>query len=164
VHNCPPAYFDDLAGIRLQHVPYNSYSQAVTDMIAGRTDYICTLTPTAKPAMDGKLLKPIAILSRERSPMLPDLPTAHEQGLTDFDTDTWFGFFFPKGTPEPIVRKLNAAIAVAIDSRSVQDQLREIAASVAAPDRRSPDYLQKLVESETAKMRAAIMGAGIAQN
>jgi tripartite-type tricarboxylate transporter receptor subunit TctC len=134
------------------------------DLIAGRTDYICTLSPTAKPAMDGNLVKAIAILSRERSPMLPLLPTAHEQGLTDFDADTWFGFFFPKGTPEPIVRKLNAAIAVTLDTPSVQEQLREIAASVAAPDRRSPEYLAKLVDSETAKMRAAIQSAGIAQN
>jgi tripartite-type tricarboxylate transporter receptor subunit TctC len=114
--------------------------------------------------MDGNLLKPIAILSRERSPMLPDLPTAHEQGLTDFDTDTWFGLFFPKGPPEPIVRKLNAAIAVAIDTPSVQKQLKDIVANVPPPDRRSPEYLQKLVESEIAKMRAAILGAGIAQN
>jgi tripartite-type tricarboxylate transporter receptor subunit TctC len=151
-------------GLDVTHVPYRGGGPAMQDMIAGRTDYICTLTPTAKPAMDGNLLKPIAILSRERSPMLPDLPTAHEQGLTDFDTDTWFGLFFPKGTPEPIVRKLNAAIAATLDTPSVQEQLKEIVASVAAPDRRSPEYLQKLVEIEIGKMRAAITGAGIAQN
>jgi tripartite-type tricarboxylate transporter receptor subunit TctC len=145
-------------------VPYRGGGPAMQDMIAGRTDYICTLTPNAKPVMDGNLLKPIAILSRERSPMLPDLPTAHEQGLTDFDTDTWFGLFFPRGTPEPIVRKLNAAIAVAIDTPSVQEQFKDIVANVPPPDRRSPEYLQKLVESEIAKMRAAILGAGIAQN
>jgi tripartite-type tricarboxylate transporter receptor subunit TctC len=96
--------------------------------------------------------------------MLPDLPTAHEQGLADFDTDTWFGLFFPKGTPEPIVRKLNAAIAAAIDTPSVQEQLKDIVANVAPADRRSPVYLQKLVEIEIARMRAAITGAGIAQN
>jgi tripartite-type tricarboxylate transporter receptor subunit TctC len=151
-------------GIDITHVPYRGGGPAMQDLIAGRTDYICTLSPTAKPAMDGKLAKALALLSRERSPMIPDLPTAHEQGLTDFDTDTWFGFFFPKSTPEPIVRKLNAAIAVAIDTKSVQDQLKDIAANVAAPDRRSPDYLQQLVASEIAKMRAAITGAGIAQN
>jgi tripartite-type tricarboxylate transporter receptor subunit TctC len=114
--------------------------------------------------MDGNLARPIALLSRQRSPMLPDLPTAHEQGLTDFDTDTWFGLFFPKDTPEPIVRKLNAAIAVTLDSPYVQDRFKEIVASVTPPDRRSPEYLQKLVVTETAKMRDAIKAAGVAQN
>jgi tripartite-type tricarboxylate transporter receptor subunit TctC len=151
-------------GITTTHVPYRGGGPAMQDLIAGRTDYICTLTPTAKPTMDGNLAKAIALLSRERSPMLPDLPTAHEQGLTDFDTDTWFGLFFPKDTPEPIVRKLNAAIAVTLDSAYVQDRFKEIVASVAPSDRRSPEYLQKLVVHEIAKMRDAIKAAGVAQN
>jgi tripartite-type tricarboxylate transporter receptor subunit TctC len=151
-------------GITVTHVPYRGGGPAMQDLIAGRTDYICTLTPTAKPLMDGNLARPIALLSRERSPMLPDLPTAHEQGLTDFDTDTWFGLFFPKDTPEPIVRKLNAAIAVTLDSPYVQDRFKEIVASVTPPDRRSPEYLQKLVVHEIAKMRDAIKAAGVAQN
>src|SRR5260221_191887 len=81
-----------VTGIDSPHCPYRGGGPAMQDLIAGRTDYICTLSPTAKPAMDGKLAKALALLSRERSPMLPDLTTAHEQGLTDFDTDTWFGF------------------------------------------------------------------------
>ena len=114
--------------------------------------------------MDGIGFTALAILSRARSPMLPDLPTAHEQGLVDFDTNTWFGFFFPRHTPEPIVRRLNEATAVAIDTPAVQERLKEIVTSVVAPDRRSPEYLQKYVESETAKLGAAIRAAGIAPN
>ena len=68
-------------GINITHVPYRGGGPAMQDLIAGRTDYICTLSATAKPAIDGNLVKAMAILSRERSPMLPDLPTAHEQGL-----------------------------------------------------------------------------------
>jgi tripartite-type tricarboxylate transporter receptor subunit TctC len=151
-------------GITITHVPYRGGGPAMQDLIAGRTDYICTLTPTAKPAMDGNLVKAIALLSRDRSSMLPDLPTAHEQGLTDFDTDTWFGLFFPKGTPEPIVRKLNAAIGDSLDSSYVQERFKEIIANVAPPEKRSPEYLQKLVVIETEKMAAAIRGAGIQPN
>jgi tripartite-type tricarboxylate transporter receptor subunit TctC len=150
--------------INITHVPYRGGGPAMQDLIAGRTDYICTLTPTAKPAMDGNLVKALAILTRERSPLLPNLPSAHEQGVTDFDTDTWFGLFFPKGTPEPIVRKLNAAIATTLDSTFVRDRFKEIVANVAPPDRRSPEYLQQLVMSETAKMGAAIRAAGIQPN
>jgi tripartite-type tricarboxylate transporter receptor subunit TctC len=151
-------------GLTVTHVPYRGGGPAMQDLIAGRTDYICTLTPTAKPTMDGNLAKAIALLSRERSPMLPDLATAHEQGLTDFDTDTWFGLFFPKDTPEPIVRRLNAAIGTTLDSPWVQERFKEIVAGVAPPDRRSPEYLQKLVLHEIAKMRDAIKAAGVAQN
>jgi Tripartite tricarboxylate transporter family receptor len=82
----------------------------------------------------------------------------------DFDTDTWFGLFFPKGTPEPTVRKLNAAIAVAIDTPSVQDQFKDIVANVAAPDRRSPEYLQKLVGERDRQDARGDPGAGIAKN
>jgi tripartite-type tricarboxylate transporter receptor subunit TctC len=151
-------------GINITHVPYRGGGPAMQDLIAGRTDYICTLTPTAKPAMDGNLVKALALLSRDRSPMLPDLATAHEQGLTNFDTDTWFGLFFPKGTPEPIVRKLNAAIGASLDSPYVQDRFKEIVANVTPPDKRSPEYLAKLVVIETEKMAAAIRGAGIQPN
>jgi tripartite-type tricarboxylate transporter receptor subunit TctC len=151
-------------GINITHVPYRGGGPAMQDLIAGRTDYICTLTPTAKPAMDGNLVRALALLSRERSPMLPDLPTAHEQGLTDFDTDTWFGLFFPKGTPEPIVRKLNAAIGASLDSAYVQERFKEIVANVTPPEKRSPEYLQQLVVIETEKMAAAIRGAGIQPN
>jgi tripartite-type tricarboxylate transporter receptor subunit TctC len=151
-------------GINITHVPYRGGGPAMQDLIAGRTDYICTLTPTAKPAMDGNLVKALALLSRDRSPMLPDLATAHEQGLTDFDTDTWFGLFFPKGTPEPIVRKLNAAIGASLDSPYVQERFKEIVANVTPPEKRSPEYLAKLVVIETEKMAAAIRGAGIQPN
>jgi tripartite-type tricarboxylate transporter receptor subunit TctC len=151
-------------GIDITHVPYRGGGPALQDLIAGRTDYICTLTPTAKPAMDGNLVKTIAILSRERSPMLPDLASAHEQGLTDFDTDTWFGLFFPKGTPESIVRKLNAAIGTALDTPYVQERFKEIIANVTPPEKRSPEYLAKLVVSETEKMHNAIEAAGVQPN
>jgi tripartite-type tricarboxylate transporter receptor subunit TctC len=155
---------DAAIGVSVTHVPYRGDAPAMQDLIAGRTDYICTLTPTAKPAMDGNLVKALALLSRDRSPMLPDLATAHEQGLTDFDTDTWFGLFFPKGTPEPIVRKLNAAIGASLDSPYVQERFKEIVANVTPPEKRSPEYLAKLVVIETEKMAAAIRGAGIQPN
>lgn len=151
-------------GINVTHVPYRGGGPAMQDLMAGRTDYICTLSGTAKSVIDSGLVNPIAILSRERSPMLPDLPTAHEQGLTDFETITWFGLFLPRGTPDPIVHKLNEATATAINSRSVQDSFRDIFTSPAPPNQRSPEFLRAYVGSETAKMAAAIRAAGISAN
>jgi tripartite-type tricarboxylate transporter receptor subunit TctC len=145
------------------HVPYRGGGPAMQDLIAGRTDYICTLSATAKTMIDGNTAKALAILQRDRTSLLPDLRSTREQGLPDFETNTWFGLFFPKHTPEPIVRKLNAAIGAALDTPEVQEQFKRIVTIAAPPDQRSPEYLEKLVAAETAKMRAAIIGAGIQQ-
>jgi tripartite-type tricarboxylate transporter receptor subunit TctC len=145
------------------HVPYRGGGPAMQDLIAGRYDYICTLSPTGKPLIDGNLVKGIAILQPKRSPEMPSLPSTAEQGLPDFDVSTWFGLFFPKGTPESVVGKLNAALAQTLDTPWVHERFKEIVANVAARDERSPEFLKKLVESETAKMGAAIRGAGIQQ-
>jgi tripartite-type tricarboxylate transporter receptor subunit TctC len=145
------------------HVPYRGGGPAMQDLIAGRYDYICTLTPTGKPLIEANSVKGLAILQPKRSPELPNLASSAEQGLPGFDVSTWFGLFFPKGTPEPIVRKLNAALGETLDSPWVNERFKDIVAYAAPRDQRSPEYLKKLVDSEIAKMAAAIRGAGIQQ-
>ena len=145
------------------HVPYRGGGPAMQDLIAGRYDYICTLGPTGKQLIEGNTVKGIAILQPKRSPEIPGLPSTAEQGLPDFDVSTWFGLFFPKGTPEPIVRRLNAALAETLDSPWVHERFKDIVANVAPREERSPEYLKKLVDSETAKIGAAIRAAGIQQ-
>ena len=145
------------------HVPYRGGGPAMQDLIAGRYDYICTLSPTGKPLIEANSVKGIAILQPKRSPELPNLPSTAEQGLPDFDVSTWFGLFFPKNTPEPIVRRLNAALAETLDTPWVHDRFKDIVANVATRDQRSPEYLKKLADTEIEKMRAAIRSAGIQQ-
>src|SRR6478735_9304810 len=96
-------------GINVTHIPYRGAGQAMQDLLAGRVDYQCPSAPTAMPQITGKTVRAIAILTKNRSPSLPDLPSAHEQGLTGFDIPSWYALFLPKGTPDAIVRKLNAA-------------------------------------------------------
>jgi tripartite-type tricarboxylate transporter receptor subunit TctC len=150
-------------GINVTHIPYRGGGPAMQDLIAGRVDYFCTLSATAKQQLDGKLIKAIAILSRDRSGMLPDLPSAQEQGL-DFEATTWFGFFVPKGTPEPIIQKLHDATVAAMDTPSMQERLNEVGAVTVAPERRSPAYLQSFVLSEIEKNAAPIRAAGLAMD
>jgi tripartite-type tricarboxylate transporter receptor subunit TctC len=149
-------------GVDIAHVPYRGGGPAMQDLIAGRIDYFCTLSGTVASQIESKLVKPIAILSRERSPMLPELATAQEQGLNDFEASTWFGFFFPKHTPEAIIRKLYDATVATIDTPAVVERLKEVGAIPVAPERRSPDYLRTFVASEIAKNAAPIKAAGIA--
>ena len=148
-------------GASVTHVPYRGSAQALQDMIAGRLDYYCPLAIGAIPLITGNSIKALAILTPNRSPLLPDLPTAREQGVDFADGDYWMGFFVPQGTPEPIVTKLNAAINSAVETPSVQSRLRELATTVVAPDRRSPAYLRTLVQSEVTKWAAIIKASGI---
>src|SRR5690349_16904272 len=84
-------------GIDTTHVPYRGGGPAMADLIAGRVDYVCNIASTVGQAIEAKQVKAIAALTRERSPTLPDLPTAHEQGLTGFDAYTWNAVLLPKG-------------------------------------------------------------------
>jgi tripartite-type tricarboxylate transporter receptor subunit TctC len=148
-------------GINVTHVPYRGGGSAIQDLIAGRTDYFCTFIPTVLPLIEGNLIKPIAVLTKTRAPLLPSLASADEQGLKDFDAYTWFAIFLPKRTPAPIVKKLHDATVAAMERPSLQERLKEIGAVVVVPERRSSEYLQKYLASEILKWATAIKGANI---
>src|SRR5579871_3538713 len=133
----------------------------MTDMLAGHLDFYCILAIGAVPFIKAGTLKPIAVLTRERSPVLPDIPTAREQGYDLGDFYYWMGLFFPKGTPAPIVAKLNAALNKTLDRPELQARLREVATTVVAPDRRSSDYLRGFLASEIKTWGEAIKASGI---
>jgi tripartite-type tricarboxylate transporter receptor subunit TctC len=151
-------------GINVTHVPYRGAAPAMQDLIAGRIDYQCPDTPIAIPQIQSKMVKAIAILTRERSPSLPDQATAHEQGLTDFDASNWFAVFFPKGTPAPVVEKLHAATLATISIPAVKTRMQEIGADLVTRERSSPDYLQKFVEAEIEKWAGPIKASGISMD
>jgi tripartite-type tricarboxylate transporter receptor subunit TctC len=87
-------------GTSVTHVPYRGAGPALQDLIAGRIDFMCEVISTGLPPIQGKLGNPVALLSTRRASVLPQLPTALEQGLADVDADGWNAFFFPKGTPD----------------------------------------------------------------
>jgi tripartite-type tricarboxylate transporter receptor subunit TctC len=148
-------------GIDVMHVPYRNVVQGMQEVVAGRVDYDCLSLPLVLPQIAARTVKPIAILSRSRSPSLPDLPSAHEQGLTGFDVPTWYALLLPAGTPPAIVRKLNHAAAAALDTPSVQQRLRQIGGDVIAPERRSPEYLAQFLAAEIRKWEGPIKASGV---
>jgi len=147
-------------GVKVAHVPYRDIGPLTQDMIAGRVAYQCPLPATMIPLIESNRVKGIATLGKQRLASLPQLPTAHEQGLTDFEGTVWWGFFFPKGTPDPIVRKLNQAAVTTLETPSVQQRLGALAASVVASERRSPEYLQKFLASEIERWAVPIKATG----
>ena len=148
-------------GVEVTHIPYRGLAPALQDLIGGRIDYLCEIISTALPQIRADTVKPLALLSLNRSPVLPKLATADEQGLKGFDVDAWNAFFFPKGTPEPIVRRLAKATSDAVDTPAVRARLEDLGLTVAAPERRNPDYVAKLVPSELAKWAPAIKASGV---
>jgi tripartite-type tricarboxylate transporter receptor subunit TctC len=147
--------------VNVTHVPYRGGGPAIHDLIAGRTDYQCPNNVLAMPLIESRAIKAIAVLTRERSPSLPDFASAHEQGLTDFDVSTWFAVALPKATPAAIVRKLHAATVAAMNSPATREQMEKIGADLVAPDRRSAEYLQTFFESEIAKWAKTIKASGV---
>jgi tripartite-type tricarboxylate transporter receptor subunit TctC len=154
------ALFTSAIGTKITHIPYRG--NVTQDLIAGRLDYQCPSGAVAVSLMEGKLAKVLATLTRERWTSAPDVPSAHEQGLTNFEAYIWFALFLPRGTPAPIVKKLNAAAVEAMNTPAVQARLKDAGATVVAPERRSPEYMQTFVESEIAKWAKSIKAAGIA--
>jgi len=154
------ALFNVAAGLKVAHIPYRT--GATQDLIAGRTDYQCPTGAVAIPLAEGKLAKIVATLTRDRWPRLPDVPSAHEQGLTNFEAYIWYALFLPKGTPPAIVRRLHAAVVGAMDTPWVQAKLDGVGATVPAPARRSPEYLQTFLEAEIARWAGPIKAAGLA--
>src|ERR1700726_3618370 len=104
-------------GVDVTHVPYRGGAPGVAGLGAPRVDYLCIDTPAAIPQIESGAIKPIAILSHGGSPGLPNLASAHEQGLTDFEASNWSAFFLPKDTPAYIVQKLHDATVAAMKDR-----------------------------------------------
>jgi tripartite-type tricarboxylate transporter receptor subunit TctC len=151
-------------GLQVAHVPYRGAAPAMQDLIAGRIDYLCPDTPIAIPQIQSDTVKAIAILTRDRSPILPDLATAHEQGLTNFAASNWFAVFLPRDAPAAIVQTLHAAIVAVLETPAVQIRFQEIGADLVPLEHRSPDYLQKFVGSEIEKWAGPIRESGLSMD
>jgi tripartite-type tricarboxylate transporter receptor subunit TctC len=152
---------DTAMGTKIVHVPYKGTGPAMQDLIGGRIDFLCEIVSTAKPQIDGGKVKAIAIMTKQRSPVLPNVPTGLEQGVQNFEAYTWNAIFLPKGTPADIVKKINAAAVAAMDTPAVKDRLQSLGANIVPPNQRTPEYLGSFVKSEIEKWAAPIKASGV---
>jgi tripartite-type tricarboxylate transporter receptor subunit TctC len=152
---------DGAMGTRITHVPYRGAGPAMQDLIAGRIDFITEQISTALPQIRGGTVKAFVTLGLERAPGLEDVPTAEDLGMHGLDCGAWSAFSFPRGTPQAIVQRLAKAASDAIDTPAVRDRFKAIGVVVAAPQRRSPEYLTKFVASELARWAVPLKAAGM---
>jgi tripartite-type tricarboxylate transporter receptor subunit TctC len=154
------AIFNGMIGVNVQAIPYRGSGPAMQDLIGRQFDYMCTISGSAAPPLQGDLIKGIAVFTGERLASLPNLPTANEQGK-QFEASTWFGFFVPKATPAAIIKKLHDAAVGAMETPWVQEQLAKNGTYVVPPERRSTAYFESIIGPEIEKNAGPLIETGM---
>jgi tripartite-type tricarboxylate transporter receptor subunit TctC len=121
-------------------------------MLTGQIDYECDPALGPLGQIQAGNLKALAVAAKKRSPLLPNVPTSHEQGLPQFDIAPFYAVFAPAGTPQAIVDKLADALNKGLAEEAVQKRLAELGAEIAEPSRRGPKALGELVKSEAERL------------
>jgi tripartite-type tricarboxylate transporter receptor subunit TctC len=150
--------FKSMAGIDIQHVPYKGSSPALTDVVSGQVvAFIGNMPPTVPLIKAGKL-RALAVTTRSRSALMPELPTIAEAGLPGFETVAWFGVLAPTATPPDVVNKLSAEIARIAKSPEIRDKL---VAMGAEPVGSTPEEFKAVIDRDIAKWKPLAQKVGI---
>lgn len=148
-----------MAGIEMTHVPYKGSGLSMIDVMGGRVHLSITNTLTASPLVRSGKLKGLAITSPQRVQALPDLPTVAESGVPGYDLRSWYGLLAPKGTPAPIVQRLNSDVIAVVNSTEMKTRLAADGAEAAAPN--SPAQFRELIVTEAKRWGVIIKRLGL---
>jgi tripartite-type tricarboxylate transporter receptor subunit TctC len=140
------------------HVPYRGNPLAMVDVIAGQVPVFFDFVLTGRPHVQAGSVRALATTGAKRSGVLPDVPTAMESGLKDFEASTWFGVYAPTGTAKPVIDRMNAVFAAALAAPSVRERFSGLGVD---PMPLGPDLLGQLTKDDLAKWGPIIQKAGI---
>jgi tripartite-type tricarboxylate transporter receptor subunit TctC len=152
------AYFEQVAGVKLTHVPYRNIAQYTPDFIAGQVPLGFQFLPNVLGLIKNGDARALAVTSNKRMTALPDVPTAAEAGVKNYETFGWLALLAPAGTPKPIIDKIYKALARAVIDPTVEARFIELGAEPVSP---GPEALAKFITSETVKWGEIINKAGI---
>jgi tripartite-type tricarboxylate transporter receptor subunit TctC len=150
--------FKRLAKVEMIHIPYRGGAPAINDLIPGRVDVIFDNMPSILPHVKGGSLRGLAVTTKERVAVVPEIPTIAESGVPGFDVFSWFGFFVPARTPQDVVAKINADTNAALAHAPVKSRFEELGAT---PKGSTPSQLAAFLKSETDKWGPVIQEARI---
>ncbi len=150
--------FNIVTGARLVHVPYKGVNLAMQDVLAGNVHLVFIGIPAAAPHIKAGKLRALAIVAPQRSTALPDVPTVAEAGLKDFEVTTWYGILAPAGTPQPVVRRLNAELVKVMHGPEMKEKLT---ATGTEPLTSTPEEFAAYIKREIAKWGDVIRKAGV---
>jgi tripartite-type tricarboxylate transporter receptor subunit TctC len=155
--------FQSALKIDMTPVPYKGTAPAMTDLIGGQIDLMCDQTTNTVPQIEGKKVKSFAVTTPKRlsTPALKDSPTMQESGYKDFAVTIWQGMYAPKGTPAPVLKKLNDALKVAVKDPDFIKKQEAGGASVITDQRNDPAGHKAFVSAEIAKWSPIIKAAGV---
>jgi tripartite-type tricarboxylate transporter receptor subunit TctC len=155
--------FQSTIKVDMTSVPYKGTAPAMTDLIGGQVDLMCDQTTTTIPQIEGKRVKSFAVTTPTRltAPALKDSPTMQEAGLKDFSVTIWQGLYAPKGTPAPVLKKLNDALKAAVKDQDFIRKQEGGGATVITDARNDPAGHKAFVMSEVAKWAPVIRAGGI---
>ncbi len=155
-------YFQNMTGTTLRVVPYRGGGAAVNDLVAGHVSFFFDqLTASSIELYRAGKSRPFAVAAPARIPQIPDVPTVDEAGVPGLYVSTWYGFWAPKGTPQEIIAKLNAAVVEALADPTIRKRLDDQAAQMPAPAQQTPAALGAYQRAEIAKWWPIIKAANV---
>ena len=159
-HLCGMLFMSSI-GTPLTTVPYKGTGPAMNDLLGGVFDFMCDQTTNTTSQIKAGKIKVYAVTSEKRVPSLPDVPTTTEAGLPDFRIGIWHGLYAPKGTPQPVIDKLQAALQGALQDPNVIARFADLGTEPVAIDQATPAALDAHLKAEIAKWQPVIQAAGI---
>lgn len=152
--------FSNAIGVDLLTIPYKGTGPAMNDLLGKQVDIMCDQTTNTSQHIKAGTVKAYAVTSKERVPTLPELPTMQESGYDGFEVGIWHGLWAPKGTPQPALDKLNAALKAGLNDKAFQDRMAGLGANLLA-DRANPDSLAKHVDQQVPQWAELFKKSGI---
>jgi tripartite-type tricarboxylate transporter receptor subunit TctC len=146
-----------MSGFTANHIPYKGSAPAMADLLAGSVVLLFDSIPSSLPQVRAGKLRGIAVAASRRSPVLPDLPTLSEAGLTGFAADSWFGLMAPAGTPREVIAKLNADVVKGLDSPEVRDVITKQGGEVMGS---TPEQMAAQIRNDRQKWGRVIRESG----
>ena len=152
--------FMSAIGTELTTVPYKGTGPAMNDLLGGQVDFMCDQTTNTMGQIKGEKIKVYAVTTKTRVPVLPNVPTMHEAGLPQFEVAVWHGLYAPKGTPKPVVDKVNAALVTALKDPNVKQRFADLGTEPVPENRAKPETLRTHLKAEIEKWGPLIKQAG----